>query len=130
MQRLEKSDRIEDREKAKILAKALEEASKANTDNKFAKLLDLLRSDRALTSDDVEKIASQDEYIAQDMREILKILLTDDRDAQLAREIAETTRLLERLKEVIRAQAQTRHGVQLAVARGEKDDGQLGRQGP
>lgn len=107
-QRLEKSDRPEDRTKVEILEKALAQASKLQVDNQFAKLLDALRSDKELSIPELQKILQQNKELASSIGEILKIMNTGDRDAERKRLIEEYTRKLEQLKKVIREQQNAR----------------------
>lgn len=119
-QRLERSSKPEDLEKARVLQRAIDEAGKAGTDNKFDKLVNDLKTSKALDLDTVEILAKKNEDLANDIRAILRILLTDNRDAELAAERRRLEDLLKRLGDVIR---------QEQVARANTEAGRKDNQG-
>jgi hypothetical protein len=101
-QRLETSSKAEDREKASILKKAIEKAMTEGVDNKFDRLVTLLRTSKVVTPDYLEQAKDQNKALADDIRTILAILLTDNRDDELRKERQKYTELLKRLNEIIR----------------------------
>src|SRR5262249_27416797 len=107
-QRLETSSKAEDRDKAVVLGKALEKAGKEGTDTKFDKLVSMLATSKAVTPDYLEDVLRRNNDLANDIRAILNILLTDNRDEELRREKERIAELLKRLGEIIRAQQTVR----------------------
>src|SRR4051794_40976931 len=75
-QRLENSSKPEDIEKARVLKRAIDEASKSGVDTKFDKLVNDLKTSKALDLDTVELLAKKNEDLANDLRAIIRILLT------------------------------------------------------
>ncbi|HKB04105.1 MAG TPA: hypothetical protein VKD90_17920 [Gemmataceae bacterium] len=88
-QKLEKSDRVEDKDKAKALRKAIDLADKEGVDNKFTTLLRTLTGDPSIAQ--ITSARGQNEELIKALREILAILQSDD---ELAR-IREEKKLLE-----------------------------------
>src|SRR6185369_6101282 len=81
-QRLESSPNQEDRDKAVQLGKALEKINQASIDTKFSKIVELLKSPKTLTLDQLEKAKDQHQDLSRDIRVILEMLLRDDQDAE------------------------------------------------
>src|SRR5262249_4419275 len=97
-QRLSESPRQEDRQKAIILQKALETANKEAVDVKFSKLVQLVQDSKTFA--DLNKIQQAIDYnqqLMEDVKLILNILLTDDRDRQLLEERKRVEEMLRRL---------------------------------
>jgi hypothetical protein len=114
-QRLESSSRQEDQDKAKVLRDAIKQASDEGIDTKFSSLVEALRDKDAFKNlEQLQTVMEQNKDLRNDIRKLIELLLKDDRDAELRRQREETTRLLERLKEVIakqgRVHAQTEIG--------------------
>lgn len=103
-QRLETSSKAEDREKAVILKKAIEKAMNEGVDTKFDRLVTLLRDSKAINPDFLEKAMEQNKALADDIRTILAILLTDNRDEELRRQQEYYRNLLKQLNAIIRDQ--------------------------
>src|SRR5579875_3116988 len=104
-QTMENSTKPEDREKAKILREAIKKASAEGVETRFSALIELLRSGSSSSNtDQLQEILDQNRELRQILHEIMELLLKDDRDAELKRQIAEARRLLEELKVVIRKQ--------------------------
>jgi len=99
---LENSPKPEDKEKAKILKEALKKASEEGTENKFEKLINILKDTKSLKLDDLETARLQNEDLARDIRAILVILMTDDRDKALKEQKERLAKMIEELKRVIR----------------------------
>ena len=107
-QRMEASGKPEDRQKALVLKKAILEASKANTDAKFDKLITVLKDSKELDLDVLAKSGDLSKDVLSDIQKILDILMTDNRDAELKAEIARMTELIKRLNEIIREEKRVR----------------------
>src|SRR5262249_11027633 len=89
-------------------------ASEKGTDAKFMELIDLLRKDTTFKDlDAIDKAVKVNNQLAEDLRTLLRILMTDDRDEQLRKEREEYTRLLEKLKEVIAKQERVRAATEI-----------------
>jgi hypothetical protein len=113
-QRLERSAKPEDRERAASLKKAIALASDQGVDNKFDKLVEILTSSKALTIQEIRGAMEQNRMLAQDIKTILALLQADNRDAEIAREKQRLAELIKQLEAIIRQQkivrAQTERG--------------------
>ncbi len=103
--RLEKSTRQEDRDKAANLKAAIKKASEEGVDTKFATLVDALRKENTFKDlDQLQTVLDQNADLRRDIRAIMELLLKDNRDAELRKEIEKNARLLEELKRIIAKQ--------------------------
>ncbi len=113
-QRLAASSKPEERERAATLKKAIEMASNSGVDNKFDKLIQILRNSKALSLQELRDAMEQNRMVANDIKAILALLLADNRDAELKRERQRIADLIKRLDGLIRQQkivrAQTEAG--------------------
>ncbi|MBO0697224.1 MAG: hypothetical protein J2P46_02405 [Zavarzinella sp.] len=114
-QKLEKSDRVEDKDKAKALRKAIEMADKEGVDNKFTMLLrTLTKSANDLGISDITSARNQNDELIKALREILAILQSDDELARIRDEMKLLEKYLAELNGLIRAtninQARTNSG--------------------
>ena len=107
-QRLESSSKAEDREKAVVLKKAIDRAMNEGVDTKFDRLVNALKTSKAITPDYLQGAMDQNKELANDIRTILAILLTDNRDEELRKEKERLQELIRRLNEIIRAQQTVR----------------------
>jgi hypothetical protein len=109
-QRMEQSSKPADQQKAKVLRKAVDTASKEGTDLKFAKLIQLLRTSHALDGNlnDLEAVLRQNKMVAADIQALLKLLLENDRLAQLKAELDWYAAMLETLDRLIAEQKRIR----------------------
>jgi len=83
-QKLEKSDRIEDKDKAKALRKAIDLADKEGVDNKFTTLLrTLAKSANDITISDIASAKGTNDDLIKVLKEILAILQSDDELARI-----------------------------------------------
>src|SRR5579875_1773671 len=103
-QTMENSTKPEDREKAKILREAIKKASAEGVETRFSSLIEMLRGGSSGNTEQLQDILKENQELRQILHEIMELLLKDDRDAELKRQIAEARRLLEELKVVIRKQ--------------------------
>ncbi len=103
-QTMENSTKPEDREKAKILREAIKKASAEGVETRFSSLIEMLRGGSSGNTETIQDILNENKELRQILREIMELLLKDDRDAELKRQIAEARRLLDELKNVIRKQ--------------------------
>jgi hypothetical protein len=118
-QRMANSPKPEDRERAKLLKQALEKASEEGIDNSFDKLVTILKAAKPDDQNAINKAMTETDDLVKRLRAILALLMTDNRDAELKRLIAEATRRLEELKRIIREQETERTRTELG--RGDKN---------
>ena len=85
-QKLEKSERIEDKDKAKSLRKAIDLADKEGVDNKFTTLLRTLTASNDIKVSEITSAKSQNDDLIKVLREILAILQSDDELARIKAE--------------------------------------------
>ena len=105
-QKLEKSDRIEDKDKAKALRKAIDLADKEGVDNKFTTLFRTLTKSANLPSiSDINNAKNQNDELIKVLREILDILQSDDELARIKAEKEFLEKLLADLNNLIRGTA-------------------------
>src|SRR5262245_33134817 len=103
-QRLEKSAKVEDREKAATLRKAIELSATAGVDNQFARLVTILTASKTVNIQDVEKALGQNEELVKVLREMLTILLTDDETRRNKEEQERIKNILKELGRLIKNQ--------------------------
>src|SRR5205823_10711981 len=104
-QKLEKSDRIEDKDKAKALRRAIDLADKEGVDNRFTKLLSTLSNHAGNPSlSDINKASGENDDLIKVMKEILAILQSDDELARIKAEIDMLQKLLADLNGIIRGE--------------------------
>ena len=126
-QRLETSSKAEDREKAVVLKKAIDRAMNEGVDTKFDRLVSLLKDSKAITPDYLNRAMTQNQAVADDIRTILAILLTDNRDEELRKEKQRVEQLLRRLNEIISQQKVVRAWTErdMEKARLAREQGQV-----
>src|SRR5439155_23821523 len=90
---------------------------------KVDRLVGLWKDSKATDLDSVVAIMEKNKDLAKDIREILKLLLMDNRDAELRAEIARLQDLIKKLNEIIRQQQTLRAWTE----RGGKPNDQLGK---
>jgi hypothetical protein len=101
-QKLEKSERIEDKDKAKSLRKAIDLADKEGVDNKFTTLLRTLTASNDIKVSEITSAKSQNDDLIKVLREILAILQSDDELARIKAEKEFLEKLLAELNSLIR----------------------------
>jgi len=102
-QKLNKSERLEDKDKAKALLKAIELADKEGVDNKFTTLLRTLTKNPSINMSDINSAKNQNDDLVKVLKEILNILLSDDELARIKAEKEFLEKLLADLNSLIRA---------------------------
>jgi hypothetical protein len=110
-QRLEKSAKPEDRDKAAVLRQAIDLSSRESVDTQFTKLLTTLTAG-GVTLRDIESAIGQNDQLLKTLREMLAILLSDNESARLKEEQKKLAALLKMLESVIRAQKVERSKVE------------------
>src|SRR5579883_3242897 len=102
-QKLERSDKPEDRERAKTIRSALKVAEDSGVENQFQKLIELM----ARKSDgpkDVQEMFGKDTELEKALQEIVNILMTDDETARIKAEILRLSMFLKEVKDIKRRQ--------------------------
>jgi hypothetical protein len=96
--RLEKSDRQEAKDQAKVIRTALESAEKQGVDGQFSKLVTGIAA--AKSGFDYEKLTEEDKQLLKMLNEIMAILQTDDETARLREERMKIEAFLKELKAI------------------------------
>jgi hypothetical protein len=113
-QRLERSSRAEDRDRAVVLKEAIKKAGEVNPELKFDTLITLLKDKKAFDLNELKEAMVQASMVADDIRDIIAILLSGNRDALLKAEIKRLEQLIKALDTAIREEkvvrAQTEAG--------------------
>jgi hypothetical protein len=116
-QRLEKSTKPEDRQRAENLKKAIALVSDQGVDLKFKSLIEILQKpSTSLSLTEIKEAMDQNKMLAEDIRAILALLMADNRDDQLKNEIKRLMELIKQLQKVKREQQ---------VARAKNEGGKL-----
>ena len=115
-QRLERSSKPEDRERAVLLKDAIKKTQELGTPNKFTTLIEMLKNNKAISLNDAKEAMDRSKMVADDIRMLLAILMSDNRDAQLKGEKERLQRLIKMLDKAIQVQK---------VARAQNESGQL-----
>ncbi len=102
-QRLEKSIKPEDRQRADNLKKAIALVSDQGVDLKFKSLIDILKKpSTSLSIPEIKEAMDKNNMLAEDIRAILALLMADNRDDFLKNEIKRLAELIKKLDKVIR----------------------------
>lgn len=129
-QKLERSDKPEDQERAKTIRAALKVAEEAGVENQFQKLIAAMGKGSPGTTD-LNAMVGQDAELTKALEQIVGILMTDDETARIRAEIARLTELLKEVKdikrrqEILRAMTEAQKGDASKIA---KTQGDLARQ--
>jgi hypothetical protein len=99
--RLDSSDKKEDKDKAAILRRAIDKVNDLGTENKFEELVKQLKNSKEMGPEDLEGLLATNADLAKDIKAILDILMTDNRDAQLRAEIKRLEEAIKKLKQII-----------------------------
>jgi hypothetical protein len=117
-QRLEASPKQEDRERAAILQKALEQAEVSEIGSQFDKIVETIKGRDLKTLPEIQAAMERVNRNAEDLRKILDLLREDNRASKLREERARLEELLKRLEQII---AQERN-LRAKTERMKKDD--------
>lgn len=102
-QRLEKSNRTQDRDKAKLIRKAIELGDKEGVDTKFAILLRTLAGNNGILGiKDITAAKTQNEELVKALKQIVGILMSDDDMLALQKERDRIEKLITVLRALIR----------------------------
>ena len=105
-QRLEASDKPAERDRAKVMRKALELISRENVQGQFQKLLDGVKD--GVQPAELQGLGVDNAQLTQALREILELLMSDDGSTQNKDEQKRLEELLKDARAVLRAQRQIR----------------------
>jgi len=97
-QRLERSSKREDKEKAAVILKAIETASKAGVEVRFSKLITVLKDSKTGSVNDVQEAIDQGEQIIKDLEAILDLLVKGsdiEKDRLIQKRLAELIKMLD-----------------------------------
>ena len=124
--KLEKSSKAEDQDRAKLIRRALELSEKEGVENKFNSILRTLSgSTDNQTQIDLTRAANQNEELLAIMRQILAILQSDDELARIREEMQRLEVLLKDLKLLIRdTKIERANGLNPAAEKKELAEGQ------
>ncbi len=113
-QRLERSPKQEDRDRAVILAKALDKSQELSINTRFERFVDFLKTQKLTSLPDIEKATRQSTELAEYLREIIGLLREDTLAARRREERLRLEEIIRELEKLIQAQrqaeAQTRIG--------------------
>src|SRR5439155_5811301 len=119
-QRLEKSSKPEDRQRADTLKKAIALVGDQGVDLKFKTLIEILQQpSTSLSLTEIKQAMDQNKMLAEDIRAILALLMADNRDDQLKDEIKRLMELIKQLQKVKREQQ---------IARAKTEGGKLDKE--
>lgn len=103
-QRLERSSKAEDRDRAVTLRAAIKKAHEVGIDTRFETLIGLLRNSNSLDYAEMKEAMEQSKILAGDIRTVLDLLTNDNDTARLKAEKEHLQKMLEMLEKVIREQ--------------------------
>lgn len=102
--RLAASPKEEDRARAAKLKMALETAAKDDLAGRFDRLTQILGSPKPLELQELREVMAAQKMVAADIREILALMLSNDRYQELKEEIATLRKIIRELDRAIRDQ--------------------------
>ncbi len=102
-QKLERSERPEDKERAKVIFAALELAKKENVENQFQKMVAGLGKG-GTNLQQLDSVSGQDAQLTKVLQEILSILMTDDAATVLKQERERLEKILAEARDILRNQ--------------------------
>ena len=102
-QKLERSERPEDKERAKVIFAALELAKKENVENQFQKMVAGLGKG-GTNLQQLDSVSGQDTQLTKVLQEILSILMTDDAATVLKQERERLEKILAEARDILRNQ--------------------------
>lgn len=113
-QRLERSTKAEERERAAILAKALEKSRDKSITTRFEQFVDYLKTGKLTSVSDIAKAVKQSNDLAEDLRDLIALLREDTLAAKKREERLGLEEMIKKLEGIIRdqktAEGQTRIG--------------------
>jgi hypothetical protein len=104
--RLEKSDRVEDRDRLALLHKALTILKTSNISGRLQTSVQRLRSSKALSAVEIAQAAQIQKASADEINNFLSLLAAEDRELEVSRMVLGYGKQLENLQDAIRKQQQ------------------------
>lgn len=120
-QRLERSSKEEDRQRAKVLQKVLEQARDASITTQFEQMIDFLRKQKLTNVGDINIAMDRANKLADDLRALLALMREDPRTVNLTEKRKELEALIKRIDKAIHDQ----RVVQGQTDLGKTDRGEL-----
>jgi len=105
--KLDRSDRPEERERAKVIRSALDFSRKQDARTQFNKMIESMAKSGGL-SQELDSIAGKDKQLQKTLQDILNLLLTDDAATQRKNEIDRLEKLLAEARAILRNQKNVR----------------------
>ena len=102
-QKLQRSDKPEDQERAKVIFAAIDLAAKENVDDQFRKLVGGMAKAGGNVGA-VNDLLKDDAQLTKTLQDILTILMTDDETARIKAEVARLEAFLKEAKDIKRRQ--------------------------
>jgi hypothetical protein len=118
--RLEKSDRVEDRDRVALLRKALAALKTSNLQTRLKMASDMLHSTKALSTVEINRAAEEQKAAAAELGGLVTILAAEDREMELSRMVQGYGRELEALQDAIRKQHDAITSVEGGAKGGDK----------
>jgi hypothetical protein len=106
-QKLEKSDRAEEKERAKVIFAALDLAKTQGVETQFQKMIAGFAKGGG-NLQQLDSIAGQDKQLQKALRDIMTVLMTDDAATRLKAERESIEKLLAETREILRQQKTVR----------------------
>jgi hypothetical protein len=119
-QRLARSEKPEDQQKAAALQQALQVASDEGIEKRFEALIRSLQTSKLISENDVSPVIRQNTDLVEVMDRIIAILSSQDEDARRKDEIKRLTDLLKELDKIIFAQKLERANTEAGRAPGKQ----------
>jgi hypothetical protein len=120
-QRLKRSDKREDQERAKVLEKVLEESRTASITVQFERMVNALQGQKLNNPGEIKNLSDQSQKLADDLRKLLALMREDPRTKQVQDERKKLEQLLKDLDRIIHQQK----GLQAQTDLGKTDPKEL-----
>lgn len=101
-QRLERSSKPEDKDRAVLLMKAIDLAGKEGVNTRFDKLVSTLRNAKINDLNEFRSAIAESDQLTKNLLEMLQLLLSDNRAAQLKAEEKRLADLIKDINKIIR----------------------------
>ncbi len=103
-QRLKRSDKREDQERAKVLEKVLDESRNASIAVQFERLVNALQGQKLTNAGEIRNLTLQSEKLADDLRKLLSMIREDPRTKQVQEDRKKLEQLIKELDRIIHQQ--------------------------
>jgi hypothetical protein len=120
-QRLKRSDKREDQERAKVLEKVLEESRSASITVQFERLVNALQGQKLTNPGEIKNLTDQSQRLADDLRRLLALMREDPRTKQVQDDRKKLEQLIKELDRIIHSQK----GLQAQTELGKTDPKEL-----